>query len=52
LDSRGFKLILKPNLFKEFNPGIKNGARIRETLKKRYASRELPVTPKQLDATQ
>jgi hypothetical protein len=30
--------------------GMKNAARISETLKKRYASGELPVTPKQLEA--
>jgi len=30
--------------------GMKNGARISETLKKRYASGELPVTPKQFEA--
>jgi hypothetical protein len=29
---------------------VKNGSKISETLKKRYANGELPITPKQLEA--
>ncbi|MGB5090956.1 MAG: hypothetical protein WBN72_08445 [Nitrososphaeraceae archaeon] len=42
LDSREFKLILKPNLFKEFNSGIKNVQEIIDTEVKKLNGRFKP----------